>query len=266
MDIALSILLVCLALGAVVGLLAGLLGIGGGLIIVPALLLLFTHWLALPLSTAMPMAIATSLSTIILTGWSSSRAHYKLGNIDVRIVFWCVIGISVGAVLGAQLASHLPGEQVKSIFAVLVILIALQMVFGRPSSRIARISWWILLTIGLVAGAISAFMGIGGGAILVPALMLFRVNIKAAIGCAAFCGFVIALFGSASFIAAGWGLAGLPQWAFGYIYLPATLGVVLTSVFTARIGAKISHKLNVVLLKRIFAGFLVIVSVQMLLG
>lgn len=258
--------MICLALGAVVGVLAGLLGIGGGLIIVPALVYLLIEYLQLDLSVAMPMAIATSLSTIILTGLSSSRAHYKLGNLKSDIVIWCALGISVGAILGAQVAANIPGELLKSIFAYLVLAIAAQMIFGGKKASKNEMTPTILTVIGFLTGLVSAFMGIGGGALMVPALIWFRVNIKQAIGCASFCGLVIAIFGTLSYIHAGWALPGLPEWSVGYVYLPAMAGIVITSVFTARIGAKMTHKLNTQVLKRIFAGFLVIVSARMLLG
>jgi len=258
--------LVYLLLGAVVGLLAGLLGIGGGLVIVPALLYVFTHELALPAQLAMPMAIATSLSTIVFTGLSSAFTHYRLGNIRAAIVLWCVLGIALGALLGPQVATRIPVESLKTTFAILVILLALQMVFIKPKKSDNKISTLTLVLIGFVTGIISSFMGIGGGAILVPALVWFRIDIKQAIGCAAFCGVIIAIFGSLSFIQAGWLLENLPPGSFGYIYLPATLGIVITSVFTARLGAKISHHLDTQRLKQIFAGFLLIVSLRMLLG
>ena len=260
------IFIVCVALGAVVGVLAGLLGIGGGLIIVPALVYLLVEHLQLSLSVAMPMAIATSLSTIILTGLSSSRAHYKLGNLNFDIVLWCALGISAGAIIGAQIATSIPGEWLKSIFAYLVLAIAVQMVFGGRRESKHQMSPAILTGIGFVTGLISSFMGIGGGALLVPALIWFKVNIKQAIGCASLCGLVIAVFGTASYIQAGWDNPYLPSGSVGFVYLPAMLGIVITSVFTARLGAKISHKLNTQVLKRIFAGFLVIVSFRMLLG
>lgn len=258
--------LLYLGLGCVVGFLAGLLGIGGGLVIVPALLYIFLQYLSIPMELAMPMAIATSLSTIIFTGFSSSLAHFRYGHIKKGIVLWCAIGIGIGAIIGPQIASNMQADNLKTVFAVLVLVIAAQMVFIRPKSSQNRISKPVLFGIGLVTGVISAFMGIGGGAIMVPALVWFKVDIKYAIGCAAFCGLVIAGFGTASFVFAGWSLTELPKWAFGYVYLPAVLGIVITSVFTARLGAKISHRLNTVRLKQIFAGFLVIVSLQMLLG
>ena len=248
------------------GILAGMLGIGGGLIIVPALVYLLTEHLNLGLDIAMPMAIATSLSTIIFTGWSSSRAHYKLGNLKFDIVSWCALGIAFGAIIGAQVATSIPADLLKSIFAYLVLLIAAQMVFGSKRESDRQMTPIVLTLIGFVTGTVSSFMGIGGGALMVPILILFSVNIKQAIGCASFCGLVIAIFGSVSFIQAGWQLPGLPEYSIGYVYLPACAGIVITSVFTARIGAKISHHLNTQMLKKIFAGFLVVVSLRMLLG
>ncbi len=266
MDAVLFIFIACLFIGAIVGLLAGMLGIGGGLIIVPALLYLLPHFLHIDVSLAMPMAIATSLSTIILTGFSSAQAHFKLGNLQSRIITRSLVGIIIGAGLGAQLVSILPGEQVKTVFAYLVMIIAAQMIFGGTKKSEQQISSWLLVVIGLITGTVSSFMGIGGGAILVPALVWFRVDIRHAIGCAAFCGLMIAFFGTGSFIHAGWQLDALPQWSIGYVYLPAALGIVITSVFTARIGAKISQNLNTQRLKRILAGLLVLVSLRMLLG
>ncbi|QHJ12808.1 hypothetical protein FX988_03066 [Paraglaciecola mesophila] len=266
MDPALLILLVCSILGAVVGLLAGMLGIGGGLIIVPSLLYLLTHYLELPLTVAMPMAIATSLSTIVLTAISSSRAHYKLGNLRTFYLLWTGIGISIGAIIGPQFATLISAQSLKTLFAVFVMVIAAQMVFLGNKNAKRDVTQSLLLVIGVITGCISSIMGIGGGAIMVPALLWCRVDMRAAIGCAAFSGLVIALFGSASFIVAGWNNVHLPEWALGYIYLPATLGIVMTSVFTASIGAKLSRSMNTQLLKKIFAGFLVIVSLRMLLG
>ncbi|WJG09025.1 sulfite exporter TauE/SafE family protein [Aliiglaciecola sp. LCG003] len=258
--------IIYLALGLVVGLLAGLLGIGGGLIIVPALLYIFVEHLGMSLATAMPMAIATSLSTIVLTGFSSAYAHFKLGHIQPPIVIWTALGIAGGALIGPLIATSIAAQQLKMIFAILVFAIAAQMIFMHPKTSDKQISKPTLLVIGFVTGIVSAFMGIGGGALMVPALVWYRINIKHAIGCAAFCGLVIAVFGSASFVVAGWSLHGLPQGAVGYVYLPAAIGIVITSVFTARVGAKISHRLDTQKLKQIFAGFLILVSLRMLLG
>ena len=266
MDPIISIYLWCLVMGAVVGLLAGLLGIGGGLIMVPALVYLFMHQLDLGLSFAMPMAIATSLSTIIFTGFSASFTHYKLGNLDRFILVYSGLGMAIGAIIGAQLASIIPGEWLKKVFAVLVLIIVVYMLFGKKIESKNQVNKVNLSAVGVSTGVLSALMGIGGGAILVPALVWFRVNIKHAIGCASFCGLVIALFGSLSFVQAGWGHNELPEWSFGYVYLPAMAGIVTLSMVTATFGAKLGQKLDTHILKKIFAGLLILVSLRMLLG
>ena len=266
MDALISIFLWCLLMGAVVGLLAGLLGIGGGLIMVPALVYLFMHQLGLSLSFAMPMAIATSLSTIIFTGFSASISHYKLGNLNRFVLLYSGLGIAVGAIIGAQLATLIPGQWLKKLFAMLVLVIVLYMLFGKRTESKNSVNKVNLSLIGSGTGVLSALMGIGGGAILVPALVWFRVNIKQAIGCSSFCGLVVALFGSLSFVQAGWQHNDLPQWSFGYVYLPAAAGIVCLSMLTANIGAKLGQKLNTEMLKKIFAGFLILVSLRMLLG
>jgi uncharacterized membrane protein YfcA len=266
MDPILTFFLLCLILGSVAGVFAGLLGIGGGLIIVPAFLFMAQHLLNIDIEHGMPMAIATSLSTVIFTGLSSARTHFKFGNIDFHIVRYCAIGIAVGASLGGFFATKISGVLLQRIFAGLVIVIALQMIFGRNRVSSYTLGKASLGTIGVGGGFISALMGIGGGALLVPILVWFQVNIKKAIGCAALCGVVIAAFGTTSFIYTGFNKPYLPEYSFGYVYLPATFGIVITSMITARIGAKLTAKLDTQKLKRIFAVFLVLVSIRMIIG
>ena len=260
------IFFICLALGAVIGILAGMLGIGGGLVAVPVLTYLLSDVLGISPFSAITIAIATSLSTIILTGLSSSRAHFKLGNLQRDIILFCGIGIALGATLGAQTASVMDGRLLKGIFAGLVILVALQMIFGRKKASELTYNSLILVAAGLLTGFISALMGIGGGAILVPLLVLFNVDIRKAIGCAAFSGLVIAIFGTANYVYTGWSLPELPAYSLGYVYLPAAIGIVATSVFTAPYGAKFGQNLDTAKLKKVFAVLLVIVSIRMLIG
>ena len=266
MDPNLEIFLLCAILGSVVGVLAGLLGIGGGLIIVPALVFLLHYFLQLDIEVSMPIAIATSLSTVIMTGLSSARSHYKFGNLDKQIVMFCGFGIAIGATLGAQFASHISGVLLQRIFSVLVILIALQMVFGGRKTSHNSIGKTGLGSIGIGSGFIAALMGIGGGALIVPALVWFQVNIRKAIGCAAFCGIIIAVFGTINFVITGWKNPNLPDLSIGYVYLPATFGIIATSVLTAPIGAKLGQKLDTAKLKKVFAAFLVLVSIRMIIG
>ena len=266
MDITFFIFLWCMLIGAVVGIFAGMLGIGGGLIIVPSLTYLLVHLLDLSTDLAMPMAIATSLSTIFFTGASSARTHYKLGNLDRTIVLRTGAGMAIGAIIGAEFATQISGYWLKNIFAVFVMLIAMQMLFGRKDVSKNAASNTTLTTAGAGVGGISALMGIGGGAILVPILVWFQVNMRQAIGCAALTGLVIAFFGSAGYIYNGLSVDNLPQYAIGYVYLPAALGIVSTSIFTANIGARLGQKLNVSVLKKIMAGLLIVVAVRMIVG
>lgn len=266
MDPITILLLACLALGSVVGIFAGLLGIGGGLLIVPALVYMLQHLMGIEVEHGMPIAIATSLSTVIFTGLSSARTHFSLGNIDPQVVAYCAIGIAIGASAGAYFATLISGVVLQRIFAGLVIVIALQMMFGRNRVSDKSLGKPTLSVIGLGSGFVSALMGIGGGAVIVPVLVWFQLNIKKAIGCAALCGVIIATFGTISFIINGWGASYLPQYSYGYVYAPATLGIVITSMLTAPIGAKLTAKLDTKKLKRIFAIFLVVVSIRMIIG
>ncbi|MBT1062282.1 sulfite exporter TauE/SafE family protein [Bowmanella sp. Y26] len=266
MDPLIFLIVSCMLLGCIAGVLAGLLGIGGGLVIVPTLVYLLQVKLGLPLEIVMPMAVATSLSTIIFTGFSSFLTHYKLGNLDMRVFLTCSVGIALGAVLGAQFAAYMPAEMLKRLFAGLMLLLAFRMAFGKNRVTEHSLSRPKLVGIGLGVGSVSSLLGIGGGALLVPALVWFRVAMKTAIGCAAACGMVIALFGSGSFVLAGLGRAGLPEYSLGFVYLPATVAIVSTSMLAANVGAKWGHNLPIATLKKIFAGFLVLVSLQMFLN
>lgn len=261
-----TLVISCLGLGAVVGIMAGMLGIGGGLIIVPALAYMLAERLGVPESQTIVIAIATSLSTIVFTGISSARAHYRLGNLRREIILWCGVGIALGAVLGAKLASQISGETLKVIFAVLVIAIAAYMIFGKQVVSDRQAKPGQLGVIGLITGSLSAIMGIGGGALLVPALVWYRVNIRLAIGCAAFSGIIIAVFGTMSFIISGWQTGSLEDGYIGYVFWPATLSIAAVSVFTAPIGAKLGNRMNTKRLKKVFAVFLVLVSIRMLWG
>ena len=266
MEPYIEIFLLCAMLGSVVGVMAGLLGIGGGLLIVPAMVFLLHYFLQIEIEHGMPIAIATSLSTVIMTGLSSARSHYKMGNLDKRIITYCGFGIALGAILGAQFATFISGVLLQRIFAVLVIVIALQMIFGASKASKHTIGEAGLGGIGIGTGFISALMGIGGGALLVPALVWFQVNIRKAIGCAAFSGIIIAIFGTISFVINGWKNPYLPEFSLGYVYLPATFGIIATSVLTAPIGVKLGQKLDTAKLKKVFAAFLVLVSIRMIIG
>lgn len=260
----LTVFLTCALVGCLTGFLAGLLGIGGGLVIVPALVYLFPLF-GFPPEQVLPMAVATSLASIVFTSASAAMSHHGNHNIPWKVAKPLVITIAPGAVLGAFLASYLPQEVVKFIFVVAISLLAGYMLFSikvqktRPMPETKKIR-----VIGLLSGCISSLMGISGGAILIPVLTYYSMTIRLAIGTATICGLVVASFGSVSFIITGLEQGNLPSWSLGFVHLPALLGLVLTSSLFARFGIKIAQRLPVRYLQRMFAGFLMLIAVKIL--
>ncbi|OEY66714.1 sulfite exporter TauE/SafE family protein [Marinobacter sp. X15-166B] len=253
-----------LALGAVAGVLSGLFGIGGGLIIVPVLI--FTFGLqGVSAGVAAHLAIGTSLATIVFTSLSSIVSHHRRGGVHWGIFRLMATGIVVGAVLGAWTASLLSGDMLKLIIGVFVIVVALRMLFGgspKPGREVPGAPG--LMGAGAGIGWASALFGIGGGTLTVPFLSWCNVRMQQAVGTSAACGLPIALAGAAANIATGWRHPGIPEYSLGFIYLPALLGIVLTSMVCARFGARLAHRLDAVLLKRIFAGLLIVVGIRFL--
>lgn len=256
----------CALLGSFVGFLAGLLGIGGGLIIVPALSSLLIIFNITDTEHVLVIAIATSLASILFTSTSSALAHHKNANVPWAIAPWVMIGVAIGALLSGFAASFIPEKILRLVFASSVVFIALRMVLSvrnKRSSEKPLPAGPILGVFSAVLGALSGLIGIGGGALLVPMLHYFSVDLKKAIGCAAACGIVIAFFGSIGYISAGWQLTDIKHGFVGFVYLPALLGIVITSWFTAPIGAKATHYLPVNTIKKIFAVLLIIIAIKM---
>ena len=261
------LVLYCALLGSGVGFLAGLLGIGGGLVIVPILSIILLHFNVLPAEQVVVVAIATSLASILFTSTSSAIAHHKNGNVPWEIAPWVMVGVALGALISGFIAALLPENVVRLVFAICVVLIALKMFFGgRGDTSTARQlpNKGLLTFLTTITGGLSAMIGIGGGAVLVPLLTFFSVDMKKAIGCASACGIVIALFGSVGYISAGSQYFALQDGFAGFVYLPALLGIVCTSWFTAPWGALATQTWPVSLIKKIFATLLIIMAVNML--
>lgn len=259
-----SVFIACALLGAVVGFFAGLLGIGGGLIIVPVLIYLLPL-LGISAELAFPMALATSLASIIFTSSSATFAHHKNGNIPWVIAKKLVVTVAIGAILGAVIAGMLSLKALTIIFASAVLVLALYMFLSIKVERtVALPTNWVLQLIGLFTGVLASLMGIAGGAILVPILMYCSLSIRQAIGVATASGIVVALFGALGYVIIGFGKVNLPPWSIGYIYLPALLGIVLTSSLFAPLGVKAGAKLPLRYLKKGFAIFLMLVSIKMI--
>ncbi len=260
------VLLLYLALGAVAGLLAGLFGIGGGLIIVPVLVFSFTYQ-GIPPEVLTHMAVGTSLATIVFTSISSVKAHQEKGGVRWDIFKPMAMGIIVGAVLGVFTAAELSGPVLQKVIGVFALVMAAQMGFGlkpKPSRDIPGSPG--LIGTGAGIGWASAIFGIGGGSLSVPFLSWCNVRMQQAVGTSAACGLPIAVAAAVTNIYKGWEHPSLPEWSAGFIYLPAFLGIVITSVYFARVGAKLAHKLPADVLKRIFALLLFVVGSRFLLA
>ncbi|MBD1559398.1 sulfite exporter TauE/SafE family protein [Vibrio sp. S9_S30] len=254
-----------LVLGSIVGVLAGLLGIGGGLIVVPAMLWLLP---AANISTdlIMHIALATSLATIILTSGSSAFNHLRLGNVDMFVVKWLMPGVVVGGLAGSFIAEAIPTQYLINVFGIIVLGLAIQMLMSLRSAVASPMpSAGTTLGYGGLIGVVSSLAGIGGGSLTVPFLSRHGVDMRKAIGSSSVCGSAIALAGMVGFVVHGFEVQGLPKYSLGYVYLPALFGIVATSVLTTRIGAKWATKLPTAVLKKIFAVFLLFIAGKMLL-
>lgn len=253
-----------IALGAVAGLFAGLFGIGGGLIMVPVLALLFARQ-GFAADIVMIMAVATSLATIVLTAIASVNAHHRLGAVLWPKARRLTPGIVIGSALGAVLANQISGGLLRVIFIVYLLYAALQLAWPRPHRAGQKpASIWLDHAAALTIGGLSALIGIGGGTLTVPYLVYFQTPIRNAVAVSSACGLPIALGGTASYIVLGWRSPLLPEWSLGYIYLPAFAGIVLTSVLTAPIGAKLAGMIPAQKLKRYFALLLLVMAAKMI--
>ncbi len=259
----LEIFLYCLSFGGLAGLVAGLFGIGGGIILVPFFLWLFSAR-GFSQDVVMHSAVATSLATIIVTAMSSVFAHHRLGSVLWDVVYKLAPGVFIGAVMGAALADRLPTQILRLIFAGYLLIVSLEMAFQwRPKPEKQQPSTPVLFFSGNVIGALSSILGIGGGTLTVPLLSKYGFPIRNAVAISSACGLPIAISGSISFAVLGLTKTGLPEGSVGYVYWPAFLGIVLTSILMAPVGAKLAHQLPTQALKRIFAGLLFFVAVNM---
>ena len=255
--------LLYIPLGMFAGLMAGLFGIGGGLIIVPALVAIFSY-LGFDSAITMHLAIGTSLATIIFTSLSSVWAHHKKGAVLWAVFSKLALGIVVGAVTAGFIADAIPSKGLQWFFAIFELYVAIQMTLGfKPDASRELPGNTAMLGAGAIIGTISSFVGIGGGTLTVPFLMWCNTSIHKAIATSAACGLPIALAGTVGFIISGWNETLLPNYSLGYIHLPSLLGIVSTSVLFAPLGAKLAHRLPVALLKRVFAGFLFLLAIYM---
>ena len=258
--------LVYLMTGAIVGFFAGLLGIGGGLIIVPVLVSVFTAQ-EFPADRIIHLALGTTMATILFTSLSSLRTHHQHGAVNWHIVRNMTPGILLGTLGGATLASIMTNQLLSIVFVSFIFYAATQMVFQfRPSPMFQLPGQLGLMLVGGMIGAISSIVAIGGGLLSVPFLTLCRIKLQHAIGTAAAIGFPIALAGTVGYVVNGYTQSkGLPDHSMGYIYLPAVIWLVAASMLTAPLGARMTHSTKTVWLRSIFVVLLYSLGIRMLL-
>jgi len=254
-----------LILGTFSGLLAGLFGIGGGLIIVPILVSLFSIQQIIMPEQQMIFAIATSLATIIFTASSSVFAHHRQGNVLWAKVARLTPGIILGAALGAMIADEISADNLRFIFIAYLTYVAFKMALQlKPREGLVKKNIKSLdYAAGGGIGLLSSILGIGGGTLTVPFLVTCQIPMKNAVAISSACGLPIAFAATVSYIFLGLQQPQLPVWSLGYIYLPAFSGIVICSVLTAPLGAKLASKLPATKLKRYFSIMLFIMAVKM---
>ncbi len=254
-----------LALGAVVGFFAGMLGIGGGAIMVPLLVLLLDVQ-GLPHDQLVHLAVGTSMATILFTSVSSIRSHQLRGSIRWDISRSLTPGILVGGLAGATLAAQVPAGALAIAFTVIIAFAATNILLDRRPNPARRLPGPAgLFGVGALISALSAVAALGGAFISVPFMLWCNVPMLQAVGTAASIGFPIAVAGTAGYLISGWHDPGLPPLALGYVYLPAMAGIVVTSVLLAPVGAAAAHRLPTKWLKRIYAVLLYLLAIRMLI-
>jgi uncharacterized membrane protein YfcA len=259
-----EIVFIFITLGIVVGIVAGLLGIGGGGILVPALTTIFIFQGA-PKETVVHVALGTSMASIALTSLSSMLAHHANGAVNWPLAKTMSVGIIIGTFLATFLIPYLSTTILAIFFTLFMAYIAVQMFRStkiNPSQK--PIKPTELRGVSLGIGAISALVSIGGGSLTVPYLTWRNIKIKNAIATSAALGFFIAIAGTIGYLINGITAVGINGWTWGYIYLPAVLLVSIPSYLTAPIGAKLTQKLPVKILKKAFGVLLIALSLKML--
>lgn len=254
-----------LVAGSIAGFLAGLLGVGGGVVIVPILMFIFTaqHF---PADHLMHIAIGTSLASIMFTSISSLRAHHAHHAVNWSIVRRITPGILTGTLAGTFLVARLPVNLLKDVFIVFIFYVSTQLLFNfrpKPTRQLPGAPGMFFA--GGLIGIVSSFVGIGGGALSVPFMTSNNIRMHHAIGTSAAIGFPIAVAGTLGYALNGWPVKNLPHWSLGFIHLPSLACMVIASMLVAPYGARAAHKLPVATLKKIFALFLYIIGAKLLL-
>ena len=251
--------------GVVAGVIAGLFGIGGGVVIVPALIVALNQQ-GVDSVVVVHLAIGTSLAIITVTGASSAFGHWKKGAVAFDLLRRMLPGLMFGAVLGGLIADQLPAELLERYFGVFMLLLAFRMLFSKPPKAGQQpVGLPAMFGAGGLIGTVSALFGIGGGVLNVPWLARNGASMARAIGTSAACGLPIAAVGAGTFVLTGQGQSTLPAYSSGYLYWPAFVGIALFSVPCARLGVRLAHYLSPQLLKRLFALLMLLVGFKLII-
>jgi uncharacterized membrane protein YfcA len=268
MENELILLVIALSVsGLLAGIIAGLLGVGGGIVMVPILFQTFV-FLDVPASAQIHLSIGTSLAIISLTAMQSTRAHAKTGAVDFDILYRWAVPVIIGAGLGAYVARLIPAETLKGFFAIVVLILGLRMLIfpGAPNATARQLSRMIQALSASFIGFCSALMGIGGGTFSVPLLGFMGRTVHQSVATSSGIGVLIAIPAAIGFIWAGWGVQGLPKFSYGYVNALAFAIMIPTTLIGAPIGARLAHKLDKRVLQLFFAAFLLLTSARMFLA
>lgn len=247
--------------GIITGTMAGLFGVGGGLIIVPVMHFILTSN-GLDESLAMPLSVGTALACIIVTSSSAAYSHYQKDSLSLKRFSQLTVGMLVGAGFGASFVINVDTEILKIMLAIFVSIMAFRLFINikMPKARKEPNFLFFSFSGGLI-GYVSSIFGIGGGIFSVPLLKISGMEMKKAVGTGAACAFPIALLSSTTYLLLGLNTTGLPEYSIGYIYIPGVIGIVIFSYFFAKLGARLAHKMKDNFLQFLFAVHLIPVAI-----
>jgi uncharacterized membrane protein YfcA len=257
--------LIYFLIGTCAGVMSGLFGIGGGIIVIPALSALYLRQTIIPHEQIMQMAVGTSLAIMIATSSSALFAHHKRKSVDWSLVKLMLPGLMVGAILGALMASFISSEFLQILFGIFLLLIGFRMVWNKKTIELHHaVSTWVIRITSLFIGGLSSLLGVGGGILLVPFFLRCKLDMHQVAGTSIACGLAIGIVATSSFMLTGFFAARPVPGSTGYIYWPAFFGVAVASVLFAPLGAFLAHKLPANFLKRMLGVFLLLTACDML--
>ncbi len=251
--------------GAIVGLLSGLLGLGGGIAVVPSLVFIFRDYLHLPIEVLVHLAVGTSLTTVIFTSLAAIAAHQRYGNINYTLFKQAFFPGLVGIILGGIIINHIHGQYLIYLIAGILLIVAYRQ-FTTPATAgvYQPVKAWVMWPASMIFSSLSMLLGLGGGVFFIPFFQRMGIDIREAAATNNLISLVRAFLGMLVYIYIGWQQTGLPDWSTGFIYWPAVLGISLFSMWTAPFGVRLAHRLSVKVLKRIFSLVLVVMVIKLL--